>query len=86
MNAWLRLTPVRPEDKRPEWLHQAHAALDRAVFSAYGWDDLNPDDLFATLRPGPGETADQAKTRESRAEQEMLKRLLALNHQRAEKA
>jgi len=24
---------------RPHWLRNAHAALDRAVWDAYGWDD-----------------------------------------------
>ncbi len=33
---------------RPAWLAQAHAALDRAVWAAYGWDD------------DPGETEDEA--------------------------
>jgi len=27
---------------RPAWLAQAHAALDRAVWAAYGWDDPDP--------------------------------------------
>jgi len=27
---------------RPQWLRNAHAALDRAVWSAYGWDDPEP--------------------------------------------
>jgi len=27
---------------RPSWLAHAHAALDRAVWAAYGWDDLDP--------------------------------------------
>jgi hypothetical protein len=28
--------------KRPTWLQHAHAALDRAVWAAYGWDDPDP--------------------------------------------
>ncbi|MGH2616108.1 MAG: type IIL restriction-modification enzyme MmeI, partial [Thermomicrobiales bacterium] len=28
---------------RPTWLHGAHAALDRAVWAAYGWDDFDPE-------------------------------------------
>jgi len=37
-------------NQRPEWLRQAHAALDRAVFAAYGWDPaLTDDDLLAAL-------------------------------------
>ena len=27
---------------RPTWLANAHAALDRAVWAAYGWDDPDP--------------------------------------------
>ena len=29
-------------NQRPAWLQHAHAALDRAVWTAYGWDDPNP--------------------------------------------
>jgi type II restriction/modification system DNA methylase subunit YeeA len=43
---------------RPEWLANAHRALDQAVFAAYGW----PTNL---------------------TDQEILARLLALNHERA---
>lgn len=68
-DAWLGPPDCAPEElkrrtltnlynQRPEWLGNAHSALDRAVFTAYGW----PDDL----------------TRE-----EILARLLALNHERA---
>jgi hypothetical protein len=45
-------------NKLPEWLLNAHRALDEAVFAAYGW----PADL---------------------PKQEILARLLALNHERA---
>jgi len=35
---------------RPTWLANAHNALDRAVFDAYGWPhDLTDDDLLARL-------------------------------------
>ena len=39
---------------RPAWLQHAHAALDRAVWAAYGWDDPDPaavpeDDILARL-------------------------------------
>lgn len=27
---------------RPQWLRNAHAALDCAVWCAYGWDDSDP--------------------------------------------
>jgi type II restriction/modification system DNA methylase subunit YeeA len=43
---------------RPEWLANAHRALDHAVFAAYGW--------LSNL-----------------TDQEILSRLLALNHERA---
>jgi len=29
-------------NQRPTWLQNAHAALDRAVWDAYGWDDPDP--------------------------------------------
>lgn len=70
-------------NKRPEWLHLAHLKLDRAVLAAYGWQDLDPADLYAILRPNPGETPEEAKARQSAAEEKMLGRLLALNHRRA---
>jgi hypothetical protein len=28
---------------RPSWLAHAHAALDRTVWAAYGWDDADPE-------------------------------------------
>jgi hypothetical protein len=30
------------DEKRRAWLAQLHARLDRAVWSAYGWDDPEP--------------------------------------------
>ena len=41
-------------NRRPAWLANAHAALDRAVWAAYGWDDLDPaavpeDEVLARL-------------------------------------
>jgi type II restriction/modification system DNA methylase subunit YeeA len=68
-DAWLNPPNCPPEElkkrtltnlynQRPAWLANAHEALDRAVFAAYGW----PSNL----------------TRD-----EILARLLALNHQRA---
>jgi hypothetical protein len=45
-------------NQRPEWLANAHRALDEAVFAAYGW----PSGL---------------------TKEEILGRLLALNHKRA---
>jgi hypothetical protein len=29
-------------NQRPTWLQNTHAALDRAVWAAYGWDDPDP--------------------------------------------
>jgi hypothetical protein len=29
-------------NQKPTWLQNAHAALDRAVWAAYGWDDPDP--------------------------------------------
>ena len=46
---------------RPQWLDDAHAALDAAVASAYGWPaDISDDDSLRELlalngsRPAPG--------------------------------
>ena len=37
-------------NKRPQWLADAHAALDRAVAAAYGWpEDIAIDDALARL-------------------------------------
>jgi hypothetical protein len=33
---------------RPHWLSHAHAALDRAVWAAYGWDDPDPRRMHVT--------------------------------------
>lgn len=59
-------------NERPTWLHNAHIKLDKAVLAAYGWSDLNPEDLYAHEKPA-----------RMKAEQDMLKRLLALNLERA---
>jgi type II restriction/modification system DNA methylase subunit YeeA len=67
--AWLNPPGIAPEElktrtltnlynQRPEWLANAHRALDEAVFAAYGW----PSGL---------------------AKEEILARLLVLNHERA---
>lgn len=37
-----RRTLTNLYNQRPAWLEQAHLALDRAVWSAYGWQDANP--------------------------------------------
>ncbi|WP_049721227.1 class I SAM-dependent DNA methyltransferase [Gilvimarinus polysaccharolyticus] len=61
-------------------LRELHDELDTAVFEAYGWSDLG-DVLVG--RPGattplPDKPAEQAET-----EEELLRRLVALNHERA---
>ena len=34
----------------PTWLQNAHAALDRAVFAAYGWPErIDDDDILKNL-------------------------------------
>ncbi|MGS2744613.1 class I SAM-dependent DNA methyltransferase [Halomonas sp. LS-001] len=57
-----------------------HDQLDRAVFSAYGWDDLAEQlvGLPGATTPLPDKPAAQAE-----AEEELLMRLVALNKQRA---
>lgn len=61
-NAWLN-PPGTPEsqlldrtmtalyNKRPGWLADAHAALDKAVFAAYGWPaaDISDDEILGRL-------------------------------------
>ncbi len=35
---------------RPTWLANAHAALDRAVFSAYGWpEEIGDEEILKNL-------------------------------------
>ena len=52
---WLAEVSERPRtltglyNARPVWLAAAHAALDRAVLAAYGWDELADDELLARL-------------------------------------
>ena len=52
-NAWLnpegsseaelkKRTLTNLYNQRPTWLANLHAALDRAVWAAYGWDDPDP--------------------------------------------
>lgn len=61
-------------------LKEIHDDIDRAVLTAYGWDDLIPELVGkpgATL-PSPHKTEAQEK-----AEEELLSRLVALNQERA---
>lgn len=61
-------------------LRELHDDLDRAVFEAYGWNDLAKKlvGLPGATTPYPEKSEAQAE-----AEEELLKRLVALNHQRA---
>ena len=61
-------------------LSELHHELDRQVFAAYGWGDL-ADALVGkagATTPLPDKSDDQAQ-----AEEELLSRLVALNHERA---
>ena len=47
----------------PTWLANAHAALDRAVFAAYGWsEDISDEEILKNLLALNLERADQHKT------------------------
>lgn len=61
-------------------LRELHDDLDRAVFAAYGWDDLAKQlvGLPGATAPLPDKSDAQAE-----AEEELLLRLVALNSQRA---
>lgn len=61
-------------------LRELHDELDREVFAAYGWNDLAERlvGLPGATTPLPDKSEEQAE-----AEEELLTRLVALNHQRA---
>ncbi|MFO0145945.1 MAG: class I SAM-dependent DNA methyltransferase, partial [Betaproteobacteria bacterium] len=61
-------------------LRELHDDLDRAVFAAYGWDDL-----AAVLVGKPGATTPypEKSAEQAAAEEELLSRLVALNAERA---
>ncbi len=61
-------------------LRELHDDLDRAVFQAYGWDDLSEKLVGCpgATTPWPEKPEDQLE-----AEEELLQRLVDLNHQRA---
>ncbi len=61
-------------------LREIHDELDRAVFSAYGWDDLA--DTLVGL-PGATTPLPDKPDAQAAAEEELLQRLVALNAQRA---
>ncbi|GGK48462.1 type IIL restriction-modification enzyme MmeI [Salinarimonas ramus] len=62
-------------------LKDLHDAIDRAVFAAYGWEDL-AERLVG--RPGATMPADVLPPGQAQAEEELLTRLVALNRERAE--
>lgn len=61
-------------------LRELHDDLDRAVFAAYGWEDLGEKLVGrpGATTPWPEKPDDQAE-----AEEELLQRLVDLNHERA---
>jgi len=61
-------------------LRELHDDLDRAVFDAYGWNDLG--DILVGL-PGATTPYLQKSEEQAEAEEELLKRLVELNHKRA---
>jgi hypothetical protein len=61
-------------------LRELHDHLDRAVFQAYGWDDL-AEKLVG--RPGATTPWPEKPEDQLEAEEELLQRLVDLNHQRA---
>ena len=63
-------------------LRRLHVALDNAVRDAYGWTDLNLDHGYVEVETLP-ENDRVRYTISPAARKEVLKRLLALNHQRA---
>lgn len=63
-------------------LRRLHAALDNAARDAYGWSDLNLDHDFVEVETLP-ENDRVRYTISPAARKEVLKRLLALNHERA---
>jgi len=61
-------------------LRELHDDLDRAVFAAYGWEDL-AEKLVG--RPGATTPWPEKPEDQQEAEEELLQRLVDLNHQRA---
>jgi hypothetical protein len=57
-------------------LREIHVAIDREVLHAYAWDDIEPDHGFHETRQGVRFTVGPV------ARQEILDRLLELNHER----
>ena len=61
-------------------LRELHDDLDRAVFQAYGWQDLG-EKLIG--RPGATTPWPEKPEEQQEAEEQLLQRLVDLNHQRA---
>lgn len=61
-------------------LRELHDALDAAVFEAYGWEDLGK---VLVGRPGATTPLAQKPQDQAEAEEELLRRLVALNAERA---
>ncbi len=61
-------------------LKELHDELDTAVFEAYGWSDLGK---LLVGRPGATTPLSDKTAEQAEAEEELLCRLVALNHQRA---
>jgi hypothetical protein len=61
-------------------LQELHDSLDRAVFNAYGWDDLAAE---LVGKPGATTPLPDKPEAQAQAEEELLSRLVALNTQRA---
>jgi hypothetical protein len=79
-----------PNERDPEILRlrELHAAMDRAVLDAYGWDDISTDcDFFLDYEIDEEEWGDKKKPWRYRwpdeVRDEVLARLLELNAQRA---
>jgi hypothetical protein len=62
-------------------LAELHDDIDRATLSAYGWDDLAP---ALVGKPGGTVPSEHKSEPQLAAEEELLRRLVALNHERAE--
>ena len=61
-------------------LAQLQDELDAAVLTAYGWEDLNP---ALVGKPGGTTPLTDKPTKQAQAEEELLRRLVALNAERA---
>ncbi|WP_137972024.1 DNA methyltransferase [Pseudomonas sp. F(2018)] len=61
-------------------LRELHDELDRAVFAAYGWNDLAPQLIG---KPGATTPLPDKPEAQAEAEEELLRRLVSLNAERA---